>query len=422
MTSAHRHSPTQGWWLAILVLVGISFASSANGETAITPQAVALHAEWLRHMPPPAQNPVICLVDTGVDITPDTAPILVGRLSVTTDGGLDDSAPGPGHGTLLASLIGAPVNGWGGVGLWPYARIVSVRAADGQAVFDWERYAGALSRCSRVVGVVAVNISIAGEDPGSERRRLFEDVVASVRAQGINVIAATGNSGGAPMFPGSARGILSVAGGDSAGLLCSFSSRASGVLTAPGCGVLAAGRHGMEQPVNGSSLSSPLASIVITSLRAYRPDLSLGQVEDLLRETGRPQSDGSWAIDVEAAYVRAGLASTVAAAKARLSREQLVGTPTSSRKRPPAVIAPQVRWIKVQRRAVLVRFRKPLPRTQRLRVFGRRARVLNATTIRAPRVRNRWKLGIVAVDRATKRRSALRNVMVPPLASKRRVG
>lgn len=422
MKPARRHSPTLGWWLAILVLFGVTFASSANGETAVTPQAVALHAEWLRYMPPPAQNPVICLVDTGVDITPDTAPILVGRLSVTPDGGLDDSAPGPGHGTLMASLIGAPVNGWGGVGLWPYARIVSVRAADQPGQFSWQRYAVGMAACAQSPRVVAASISIAGEPPNVDDAPLFQDVVASLANRGISTLAAAGNSGGEVLFPAGAPGVVAVGANRDGGEMCASSSRRRDILTAPGCDVLGVDRSGSPHLVTGTSVASPLAAVLVASLRAYRPDLSRQQVDDLIVSSSRTQADGSRAIDVEAAYAMAGLARAVGAAKDRLRKERVFGASVAPmRGRVLPVSSPQVRWIKVQRRVVIVRLGKPLPRNQRILVFGRRARVLNSTTIRAPRVRNRWKLGIAAVDRVTKRRSAVRNVMVLPLAPKRLV-
>ena len=86
-------------------------------ELTLTAQAVAAHAEFLTQAPPPPVQGVLCLVDSGVDLNPDTEPILVGRESVF-DGTLDDVTPYH-HGTYVAMVAGAAANGWGMVGAWP---------------------------------------------------------------------------------------------------------------------------------------------------------------------------------------------------------------------------------------------------------------------------------------------------------------
>jgi hypothetical protein len=51
-----------------------------------TIQARAMHAEFLATAPPPDNPGVTCLVDTGVDLNPDTESILVGRRTVVGGG------------------------------------------------------------------------------------------------------------------------------------------------------------------------------------------------------------------------------------------------------------------------------------------------------------------------------------------------
>lgn len=405
--------------VVLTLTIGLmSVSTSALAETNPTPQAVGMNATWMQYLPPPATNPAICVVDTGVDITPDTAPILVDRLSVTADQGVDDTAPESGHGTIVASLIGAPRNGVGGVGLWPHARVVSVRATDHASNFVWQRYAVALSTCAKVSGVRVVNLSVAGEDPGPEKRPLFEDVVASLRGQGIIVVAAAGNERGSLLFPASAAGVVPVAANQNGGSLCASSSRRSGVLSAPGCDVVGSGRSGREVTVDGASFASPMATTIIASLLAYRPDLTSQQVEDVIYATGRQQDDGSRAIDAEAAFRAAGMGAMVEQATSAREVEGVGGSATrsgtataSTHHRP--VAAPRIRWVKVQRHHVVIRLREPAPKGQRILLLGRRARMLNTTTIRAPRVNNRWKLSILSVETTTKNRSRAQDLVIP---------
>jgi hypothetical protein len=100
---------------------------------------------------PATPNPVtICIVDTGVTPTPD--------LDITAryayDGGtLDDvtAKPGqPGHGTTVAHFAAAAVNGWGGAGVFPHAKIASVRVFPEEGGAAWQDYITAFDRCREI--------------------------------------------------------------------------------------------------------------------------------------------------------------------------------------------------------------------------------------------------------------------------------
>src|SRR3954468_13634887 len=102
-----------------------------------TSQALAAHAEWLPYAPPPPNGPAaVCLVDTGVDLNPDTASNVIARIAL--DGGDPSDLSPSKHGTQMAMIMGAPINDWGMVGFWPGVRIVSVRASSwGDDRFDF---------------------------------------------------------------------------------------------------------------------------------------------------------------------------------------------------------------------------------------------------------------------------------------------
>ena len=83
---------------------------------------------------------MVCLIDSGVDPNPDTTPILVGSdaLQAGTDTNDELSKLSPrvqpgnhpdGHGTYMAMIMAAPVNGWGMAGIAPTSvRVYSVKA------------------------------------------------------------------------------------------------------------------------------------------------------------------------------------------------------------------------------------------------------------------------------------------------------
>src|SRR5919199_5221601 len=118
----------------VAVVAAAAAAAPAAHAEGSTPQAIDAHAEFLAYpATPKAAAPVkVCVVDTGVDLTTDAAPAVVERYSVF--GGTADDVGGSGlekHGTLVAGVIASQLDGRDSVGIWPQARIVSVRVFAG---------------------------------------------------------------------------------------------------------------------------------------------------------------------------------------------------------------------------------------------------------------------------------------------------
>ncbi len=296
----------------VLVLL---LASPAAAEPVDVPaQTTAANALFLRAATPPGQTAAICLVDTGVNETPDTT-AMVGRLSL--DGDARDRSPSL-HGTGIAAFMAAARNGYGMVGLWPRARIVSVRVnSTGEDAFTPARITEGLRLCLRSADAFGIKVAVlpfSSEWPLSATEGAeLTDVVASVRAAGINVVAAAGNAAGGPVgAPANIAGVVSVGAIDTAtGGLCGFSSAGAQVL-APGCRLDAA-NPGDGSPTatrQGTDVAAALAATALAALRTWRPDLSPGVAEHVLREAGRP-SDAGPILDVANAFTGAGLEGVV---------------------------------------------------------------------------------------------------------------
>src|SRR3954467_182294 len=134
--------------IAFATTMALLTAPPAHAEyKTTTSQALAAHAEWLPYAPLPPHGPAaVCLVDTGVDLNPDTASNVIARIAL--DGGDPSDLSPSKHGTQMAMVMGAPINGWGMVGFWPGVRIVSVRAASpGQDQFGFAAYANGIRTC-----------------------------------------------------------------------------------------------------------------------------------------------------------------------------------------------------------------------------------------------------------------------------------
>src|SRR3954447_14777588 len=129
-----------------------------------TAQALAAHAEWLPYAPPPPNGPAaVCLVDTGVDLNPDTASNVIARIAL--DGGDPSDLSPSKHGTQMAMVMGAPINDWGMVGAWPRVPIVSVRATgDGDERFSFAGYANGIRRCQEENARFPINTVVLALD------------------------------------------------------------------------------------------------------------------------------------------------------------------------------------------------------------------------------------------------------------------
>ena len=99
----------------ILILVSLGslvMAATAGGEQLSS--QVADRGRWLPFVPAPPQPGGICMIDSGVEINPDTQPEVIAREAL--DGGDPGDVSPIKHGTLMAMEASAPANGWGMIG------------------------------------------------------------------------------------------------------------------------------------------------------------------------------------------------------------------------------------------------------------------------------------------------------------------
>jgi Subtilase family len=316
---------------AVAAMAAVAPAAIADEVAMPTTQAVAYNADWVPYLDPPEKPAAVCLVDSGVNITPDTpadspeGPI-VKRLALDGGPGTAANATWEGlHGTRMAFVGAAPVNGWGAVGFWPGARIVSIRAMPiGQAAFPFNNYQRAIELCTKdaaALDIVAVNLSLdCGCVPTPEEQSDLDTRVAQAHANDISVVAAAGNNGGVVGSPANEPGVVAVAAGNETKTLCSFSNRGVGIdLVAPGCNVDLAdptsGQPWSRYP-SGTSGASITTSVALALVRSYRPDLTREAAEEVVTNSARGTA-GEPVLDLERVFRAAGIGALVEAAKAR---------------------------------------------------------------------------------------------------------
>jgi hypothetical protein len=308
-TRTHRRvavRPRPFWAGGVLLSAAILLTpAAALAERATSTQQVTARAEFLLRTPAaPSGDAAVCIVDSGVTPNADLNGALLGSETINADGDTSDSN---GHGTYMAMIAGARLNGWGTVGAWPAIGIYTVRGTrPGTATYGVGDISVAVGRCiaaadERQLPIKAISISLAapaGVSAGDI------NTIAAARQNGIAVVVAAGNIPGPVQSPGNAPGAFTVAAASASGGLCSFASSGPEVdVRALGCDVQLADRFtGTPTLGDGSSLSTPFVAAALTALRAYRPDLSVDQAEALLRD----HASGGM-LDVTASFRAAGL-------------------------------------------------------------------------------------------------------------------
>jgi subtilisin family serine protease len=234
---------------------------------------------------PPGPGVPVTLVDSGVDFS---HPEFAGRADTLALNAQEPAGIGGEHGTNVASVVGAPQNGVGVVGVYPRAVLRSWDAAigDGTQLESSEISAGILAATRAGRGVI--NLSLGSDSPDLA----IELAVSQAVASGSLVVAASGNDGdrGSPLgYPAAFPHVTTVAATDRSGNVASFSSRSSYVdLAAPGDDIIVASALGKNwRPASGTSFSSPLVAGAAAWIWTARPELTAGQVAEILRRSAR---------------------------------------------------------------------------------------------------------------------------------------
>jgi hypothetical protein len=284
--------------LACALAVAASPAGAAPARLAINaPRAVQdftdplVPQEWWRAdvhidtLTPPGPGVPVSIVDSGVEFS---HPEFVGRPDFTA---LDAQEPAPiggVHGTAVASVIGAPVNGVGVVGIYPTAVMRSYDASlgDGTQLPAHDIAAGIVAAAQ--TGRSVINLSLGSNAPNIE----IDAAIVQAIKLGSLVVAASGNSGGEgnpPTYPAVDPHVFTVAATDENDQVASFSSESQAVdIAAPGVDIPVAqvlpDRWG---PEDGTSFASPIVAGAAAWLWTVRPDLDASQVAEILRESAR---------------------------------------------------------------------------------------------------------------------------------------
>jgi type VII secretion-associated serine protease mycosin len=227
---------------------------------------------------------VVAVIDSGVDgAHPDLAAALVPGLD-TLDPNQDGSVDTHGHGTAVAGVVGARLNGVGMVGIAPDVGIMPIRVVGTDGLASSSNVArGILWAVDN--GADVINLSLGAP----ESNAVLTQAIDTAMAAGVVVVAAAGNLGeeGNPtVYPAAQPGVLAVAATMQTDLSAPFSGSGSWVdISAPGVQIVAPMAGGGYGFTHGTSMASPFVSGAAALVLSQAPDLSTEQVVTQLTTT-----------------------------------------------------------------------------------------------------------------------------------------
>jgi len=208
----------------------------------------------------------VAILDTGVDYNhPDLNESLIEYRDFT------DSKTGPldtnGHGTHVAGIIGGDDNGIGIVGVSPKADLYigKVLGDTGSGSFN-SMIKGLEWAIEKEVDIVNMSLGTKARPPEE-----FHNLIKKAHAQGIIMVAATGNENSEVCYPALYDEVIAVGAINNRYEKASFSNYGiKNEITAPGVNILSCYKDGKYARISGTSMATP---IITGSIALYMANL-----------------------------------------------------------------------------------------------------------------------------------------------------
>jgi hypothetical protein len=270
----------------------ITFAHLSSGDP-LLPNEWWIHDVGDDAVEPPPPGVPVTVVDTGLDLS---HPEFNGRPNTIALNAQVVSSNDDIHGTAVSSIIGAPSNGVGLVGVYPQAVLQEWDFGDGSLS---DILAGLDAASKRGRGVINFSGGFFGYSA------LLEQAVDRALHRGTIVVAAVGNdrqSGNRSFVPASLPHVLTVGANDQHDHVAFFSNRSGALdLVAPGVAMPVAVptfyNPSGYATLDGTSFAAPLVAGAAAWVWTARPQLDPTQVEDAMRDSARDVGTPGWDAD-----------------------------------------------------------------------------------------------------------------------------
>jgi subtilisin family serine protease len=255
---------------------------------------------------------VIAIVDTGINAAhPEFAGRIVpGYDFINKD---EDAADDHGHGTHVAGIAAAGINGVGTVGVCPECKLMPVKVLSASNSGTW----GSVSKGILFAvdhGADVINLSLGATISSTALMSAVQYAVS----HDVVIVAAAGNlASDLPFYPAAAPGVVGVSGTDSQDSFWAVSNYGDFIdVAAPGSGIYSTYYDLVNTSgyawMSGTSMASPFVAGLAGLIRSQRGDLTAAETADLLELTANDLGAVGWdkyyghgRIDAHAALVAA---------------------------------------------------------------------------------------------------------------------
>ncbi|NQX71732.1 alpha/beta fold hydrolase, partial [Paenibacillus alba] len=225
----------------------------------------------------------IAIIDTGIDLNNQDLQI-IGGASFIGDSYQDDN----GHGTKIAGIIGAKVNGVGIKGLAPAARIFALKASDSQGQGSYSQVISAIDwAIANKMNII--NISLVG----SENSQALQEAINKAWDAGILITASVGNSGDSNIrYPAKYPQSIAVGAINFDLTRSTFSNFGEKIeLVAPGSNIYTTDLNNTYTKNSGTSFATAYVTGAAAAIWSAHPDWSAKQVRIALLQSAYSLGD-----------------------------------------------------------------------------------------------------------------------------------
>ncbi len=264
----------------------VAFHGHLEGGDPLLPRQWWLSRIGADRAEPPGPGVPVTIIDSGLDAS---HPEFAGRLDTSLLNEQSVLGRREFHGTGVASLVAAPANGVGLVGVYPRAVIRAWDASPNGRLTSGDVIAG-IGRAAEL-GPGVINLSIGGPN----RDALEEEAVLDAFDRGLVIVAAAGNDredGSPNTFPANLPHVLTVGATGPGDAVAAFSTESAGVdVAAPGEGIPIAVPVSYSptgfSAASGTSFAAPIAAGATAWVWTARPELDKTQIIEVMRRSAR---------------------------------------------------------------------------------------------------------------------------------------
>lgn len=226
----------------------------------------------------------VAVLDTGIEDHPDLN--VQGGVSFVQ--GEPDYQDGNGHGTHVAGTIAALDNDEGVIGVAPNADLYAVKVLGANGSGSVSSIAQGLEWAGEN-GMDIANLSLGSSAPSAT----LEQAVDEATANGVLVVAASGNSGASSIgYPARYDNAMAVGATDQSDGLASFSQYGDGLdIVAPGVGIDSTYPGSSYDSLSGTSMATPHVAGAAALVKEKNPLWSNEQIRAHLNETATDLGD-----------------------------------------------------------------------------------------------------------------------------------